>query len=96
LKAYRQSFSKKSWMLSLLFCLDAFCRPFRMDNSTHTHAFLGHLLHRWAQSAMDRWMDTNSINRYYRSILLVSFSSMWSIHRLKIFVFLIDSIDKRS
>ncbi len=43
--------------------------------------------HRWAQSAMDRWTDTDSIDRYYRSILLVSFSSMLSIHRLKIFFF---------
>jgi hypothetical protein len=52
--------------------------------------------HRWAQSAMDRWIDTDSIDRYYRSILLVSFSSMLSIHRLKTFLFLIDSIDHRS
>ncbi len=35
-------------------------------------------------------------NRYYQSILLVSFSSILSIHRLKIFLFLINSIDNRS
>ncbi len=39
--------------------------------------------HRWAQSAMDRWIDTY----IGRSILLVSFSSMLSIHRLKVFYF---------
>jgi hypothetical protein len=34
--------------------------------------------HRWAQSAMDRWIDTDGINRYYQSIFLVSFSMMLS------------------
>jgi hypothetical protein len=51
---------------------------------------------RWAQSAMDRWIDTDGIERYYQSILLVSFSSMLSIDRLNFFLFLIDSIDNRS
>ncbi len=37
--------------------------------------------HRCTQSAMGRWIDTDSIDRYYRSILLVWFSSMLSIHR---------------
>jgi hypothetical protein len=32
------------------------------------------LIHRWAQSATDRWIDTNSIDRYYQSILAVYFS----------------------
>jgi hypothetical protein len=27
--------------------------------------------HRWAQSAMDRWIDTDTIDRYYRSILSI-------------------------
>jgi hypothetical protein len=30
--------------------------------------------HRWAQSAMDRRINSVGIDRYYRSILLVSFS----------------------
>jgi hypothetical protein len=29
--------------------------------------------HRWAQPAMDQWIDTDGIDQYYRSILLVSF-----------------------
>jgi hypothetical protein len=51
---------------------------------------------RWAQSVMDRWIDTDGIERYYQSILLVSVSSMLLIDRLKFFLFLIDSIDNRS
>ncbi len=27
--------------------------------------------HRWAQSAMDRWIDTDGIDQYYRLILLI-------------------------
>jgi hypothetical protein len=55
-------------------------------------------MHRWAQSAMDRWINTKGINRYYQSILLVSFSSMLSIHRLKFFYFwlIVSTIDHKS
>ncbi len=49
----------------------------------------------WAQSAMDQWIDTDSINGHYQSMLSVSFSSMLWIHQLKIFI-LINSINNRS
>jgi hypothetical protein len=34
-----------------------------------TNTWLCRQKHRWAQSAMDRWIDTDTIDRYYRSIL---------------------------
>jgi hypothetical protein len=55
--------------------------------------------HSWAQSAaMERWIDTDGINRYYRLILSVSFSLMLSSHRLKIFYFLlrVATIDRKN
>jgi hypothetical protein len=39
--------------------------------------------HRWAQSAMDRWIDTDTIDRPYWSC----WPPIVSIHRLKIFSF---------
>ncbi len=54
------------------------------------------ILHRWAQSAMDRWIDTDTIDRCYRSILLVMLTSDSIDPSIKDFFFLIDSIDHRS
>ncbi len=65
--------------------------------------------HRWAQLAMDRWIDTDTIDRYYRSmlsidtidryyrlILLVMLTTDSIDPSVKDFFFLIDSIDHRS
>ncbi len=52
--------------------------------------------HRWAQSAMDRWINTDTIDRCYRSILLVMLTSNSIDPSIRDFFFLIDSIDHRS
>ncbi len=45
---------------------------------------------------MDRWIDTDTIDRYYRSILLVMMTTDSIDPSVKDFFFLIDSIDHRS
>ncbi len=52
--------------------------------------------HRWAQSAMDRWIDTDTIDRCYRSILLVMLTTDSIDPLVKDLFILIDSIDHRS
>jgi hypothetical protein len=48
--------------------------------------------YRWAQSAMDRWIDTDTIDRYYRSIPLVMLTTDSIDPSVKDFFFLINSI----
>jgi hypothetical protein len=45
---------------------------------------------------MDRWIDTDTIDRYYRSILLVMLTTDSIDPSVKEFFPLIDSIDHRS
>ncbi len=45
---------------------------------------------------MDRWIDTNTIDRYYRSILLAMLTTDSIDPSVKDFFHLIDSIDHRS
>jgi hypothetical protein len=52
--------------------------------------------HRWAQSAMDRWIDTDTIDRYYRLILLVMLTTDSIDPSVKDFFLSIDSVDHRS
>jgi hypothetical protein len=53
-------------------------------------------MHRWAQSAMDQWIDTDSIDQYYyRSILLIMLYTKRIDPSVKNFRSLTDGIDHR-
>jgi hypothetical protein len=96
MSAMRQSFYLEESMTLLCFdCSDSsmsvkFKCTCQISNLSVTNR------QRWAQSAMDRWIDTDTIDRCYRSILLVMLTTDSIDPSVKDFFILIDSIDHRS
>jgi hypothetical protein len=67
-----------------------------MYKQSKTAAPIVPVQHRWAQLVMDRWIDTDTIDRCYRSILLVMLTTDSIDPWVEDFFFLIDSIDHLS